>query len=98
MSADVALDPELMELYPFCRLSGPANVLIMPALHRANISSMLLKQLGGGTVIGPLLLGLSKPVQILPMNASVSEIINLAALAAYDAIGGPADALAQAAE
>jgi malate dehydrogenase (oxaloacetate-decarboxylating)(NADP+) len=98
MSADVALDPELMELYPFCRLSGPANALIMPALHSANISSMLLKQLGGGTVIGPLLLGLSKPVQILPMNASVSEIINLAALAAYDAIGGPADALAQAAE
>jgi malate dehydrogenase (oxaloacetate-decarboxylating)(NADP+) len=98
MSADVALDPELMELYPFCRLSGPANVLIMPALHSANISSMLLKQLGGGTVIGPLLIGLSRPVQILPMNASVSEIINLAALAAYDAIDGPTEAMAQAAE
>ena len=98
MSADVALDPELLALYPFCRLSAPANVLIMPALHSANISSMLLKQLGGGTVIGPLLIGLSKPVQILPMNASVSDIINLAALAAYDAIGGPTETMAQAAE
>ena len=98
ISADVALDPELLALYPFCRLSAPANVLIMPALHSAHISSMLLKQLGGGTVIGPLLVGLSKPVQILPMNASVSEIINLAALAAYDAIGGPTETLAQAAE
>jgi malate dehydrogenase (oxaloacetate-decarboxylating)(NADP+) len=98
MSADVALDPELLALYPFCRLSAPANVLIMPALHSANISSMLLKQLGGGTVIGPLLIGLSKPVQILPMNASVSDIINLAALAAYDAIGGPTKTMAQAAE
>jgi malate dehydrogenase (oxaloacetate-decarboxylating)(NADP+) len=87
MSADVALDPDLMSLYPFCRLSGPANVLIMPALHSANISAKLLKQLGGGTVIGPLLLGLDRSVQILPMNASVSEILNLAAFAAYDAIG-----------
>jgi malate dehydrogenase (oxaloacetate-decarboxylating)(NADP+) len=59
---------------------------------------MLLKQLGGGTVIGPLLIGLSKPVQILPMNASVSDIINLAALAAYDSIDGPTEAMAQAAE
>ena len=57
MAADVALDPELMALYPFCRLKGPANVLIMPALHSANIASKLLQQLGGGTVIGPLLVG-----------------------------------------
>ncbi len=98
MSADVALDPELLDLYPFCRLSGPANVLIMPALHSAHISSKLLRHLGGGTVIGPLLIGLSKPVQILPMNASVSEIINLAAIAAYDAIGEPSDAVGRAAE
>ena len=98
MSADVALDPELMALYPFCRLSGPANVLIMPALHSAHISSRLLKQLGGGTVIGPLLQGLSKPVQILPMNASVSDMINLAALAAHDAIEGQNESMAQAAE
>jgi malate dehydrogenase (oxaloacetate-decarboxylating)(NADP+) len=87
MAADVALDPDLMALYPFSRLTGPANVLIMPALHTAHISSRLLQQLGGGTVIGPLLVGLARPVQILPMNATVSDILNIAAIAAYDAIG-----------
>jgi malate dehydrogenase (oxaloacetate-decarboxylating)(NADP+) len=86
MGADVALDPELMALYPFCRLKGPANVLIMPALHSANIASKLLQQLGGGTVIGPLLVGLSRPIHIVPMNATVSDILNLAAIAAHDAI------------
>jgi len=85
MAANVALDQDLLDRYPFCRLTAPANVLIMPALHTANVSSQLLSQLGGGTVIGPLLLGLSKPVQILPMNASVSDILNLAALAADSA-------------
>ncbi|MGI9487899.1 MAG: NADP-dependent malic enzyme [Geminicoccaceae bacterium] len=85
LTAEIALDTELLDRYPFCRLSEPANVLIMPALHTANVSSQLLNQLGGGTVIGPLLLGLSKPVQILPMNASVSDILNLAALAADSA-------------
>jgi malate dehydrogenase (oxaloacetate-decarboxylating)(NADP+) len=98
MSVDVALDPELMALYPFCRLSEPANVLIMPALHTAHISSRLLQQLGGGTVIGPLLQGLSKPVQILPMNATVSDILNFAALAAHDAIEDEPDRMVQAAE
>ena len=98
MSADVALDPELMRALPVLPAVGPANVLIMPALHSANISSTLLQQLGGGTVIGPLLIGLAKPVQILPMNATVSDIINLAALAAHDAIGGPTETMAQAAE
>jgi len=59
---DVALNYELMQArYPFCRLSGPANVLIMPALHSANISAKLLQHLGGGTVIGPILMGLAKP-------------------------------------
>jgi malate dehydrogenase (oxaloacetate-decarboxylating)(NADP+) len=86
MAADVALDPELMALYPFCRLTGPANILIMPALHSANIASKLLQQLGGGTVVGPLLIGLSSPVQIVPMNASVSDILNIAAIAAYESI------------
>jgi malate dehydrogenase (oxaloacetate-decarboxylating)(NADP+) len=87
MSADVALDFELMrKTYPFCRLTGPANVLVMPALHTANVSSKLLQQLGGGTVIGPILLGLEKPVQIVEMAATVSDIVNLAALAGYDAI------------
>jgi len=89
MGADVALDPDLMALYPFCRLKGPANVLIMPALHSANIGYKLLKQLGGGTVIGPLLEGLSHPVQIVPMNATVSDILNIAAMAAHDAIREP---------
>jgi malate dehydrogenase (oxaloacetate-decarboxylating)(NADP+) len=85
MSAAVALNPELMKIYPFARLSGPANVLIMPGLHSALISSQLLQELGGGTVIGPLLIGLEKPVQIVQMGASVSELVNVAALAAYNA-------------
>ena len=97
MAADVALDPELMALYPFCRLTGPANVLIMPALHSANIASKLLQQLGGGTVIGPLLVGLSSPVQIVPMNATVSDILNIAAIAAHDAIADEPPAPARAA-
>ena len=86
ISADVALNPELMALYPFCRLSGPANVLVMPALHSAHISANLLEELGVGTVVGPILVGLSKPVQIVSMNASVSDIINLAAIGSIDAI------------
>ena len=98
MSVDVALDPELMKLYPFCRLSGPANVLIMPALHTAHISSRLLHELGGGTVIGPILLGLSRPVQILPKSASVSDMLNLAAIAAYDGMEDEPESIPQAAE
>ena len=87
MQADVALDYELMQkVYPFCKLSGPANVLVMPALHSANISATLLQKLGGGTVIGPLLLGLSKPVQIAPMGASAGQLVEMAAFAAHDAI------------
>ncbi len=86
MSPDVALTPELMSLYPFCRLSGPANVLIMPALHSANISSKLLQELGGGTVIGPLLIGLAKSAQIVQMGATVSDLVNISALAAHEAI------------
>ena len=85
MSADVALNPDLKEVYPFSRLSGPANVLVMPALHSANISSKLLQELGGGTVIGPILVGLSKPVQIAAMGASVGDLVNMAALAAHEA-------------
>jgi malate dehydrogenase (oxaloacetate-decarboxylating)(NADP+) len=87
MQANVALDGELMrELYPFCRLSGPANVLIMPALHTANISAKLLQKLGGSHVIGPLLIGMSKPAQIVPLGATVNDLVTVAALAAYDAI------------
>jgi malate dehydrogenase (oxaloacetate-decarboxylating)(NADP+) len=84
MSADVALSREAMALYPFCRLTGPANVLVMPAAHSASISTKMLQQLGGVTVIGPLLTGLSKPVQIASMSATTNDILNLAAIAAYD--------------
>ena len=87
MAADVALNTELLDAhYPFCRLSGPANVLIMPALDPANISSKLMQELGGGTVIGPLLLGLEKPAQIVPMGTTVSEIVTMAALAAHETL------------
>ncbi len=84
MAADVALSREAMALFPFCRLSGPANVLVMPAAHSASISTKMLQQLGGVTVIGPLLTGLEKPVQIASMSATTSDIVNLAAIAAYD--------------
>jgi malate dehydrogenase (oxaloacetate-decarboxylating)(NADP+) len=84
MAADVALSRQAMALYPFCRLSGPANVLVMPAAHSASISTKMLQQLGGVTVIGPLLTGLEKPVQIASMSATASDIVNLAAIAAYD--------------
>ena len=87
IAADVALDPGLRSLYPFCRLSGAANVLVMPGLHAASIASKVLQKLGGGTVIGPLLLGLSHPAQITRMDETVSDIVNHAALAAHDAIG-----------
>ncbi|MGE4014175.1 MAG: phosphate acyltransferase, partial [Alphaproteobacteria bacterium] len=85
MSADVALDANLLKLYPFCRLSGPANVLVMPELHAANITAKLLQKLGGGIAIGPILNGLTKPVQVVQMGATVSDVVNLAALAAHEA-------------
>ena len=84
MAADVALSADLMRLYPFCRLSGPANVLVMPAFHAASISTKMLKELGGATIIGPLLVGLEKSVQIATLGAKDADIVNLAALAAYD--------------
>lgn len=86
MSADVALNKEMMSLYPFCRLSGPANVLIMPALHTAHVSSTLLQEMSDGVAIGPILCGLSRPAQIAQMSATVSEILNLAAIAAVNAV------------
>ncbi len=86
MSADVALNKDLMALYPFSRLSAPANVLIMPALHSAHISSKMLQELGDGVTIGPIIVGLDRPAQIAQMNSTVSDIINLAAIAAVDAI------------
>jgi malate dehydrogenase (oxaloacetate-decarboxylating)(NADP+) len=87
MQADVALNYDLMQArYPFCRLSGPANVLIMPALHSANISAKLLQHLGGGTVLGPILMGLAKPAQIVQTGATVSDLVTAAAFAAFDAM------------
>jgi malate dehydrogenase (oxaloacetate-decarboxylating)(NADP+) len=87
MAADVALNPAAMAAYPFCRLSGPANVLVMPAYHSAAISTKMLQELGGSTVIGPLLVGFDKPVQIVSLAARDSDIVNMAALAAFN-LGG----------
>ena len=87
MSADVALDYELMKSrYPFCRLSGPANILVMPGLHSANIAFELIQNLTEGSVIGPIMLGAEKPFQIVQMGASVNDLVQAAALAAYEAL------------
>jgi malate dehydrogenase (oxaloacetate-decarboxylating)(NADP+) len=86
MSPDVALEPSIRALYPFCRLTGDANVLVMPGLHSAHITSSLARRLGGGSTIGPLLVGMERPVQIMPMDASVSQIVDLACLAAYQTV------------
>ena len=86
MSPDVALDMDLRVVYPFCRLTGPANILIMPGLHAAAISSQILHKLGGGTVIGPLLTGLTRAVQIAPINANDADLVNFASLAAHDSL------------
>jgi len=85
MAVDVALNADLMENYPFCRLSAPANILIMPGLHSAQISTKLLNARGEDKVIGPVILGLPRSAQIVPMGATVSEIVNLAVFAAYGA-------------
>jgi malate dehydrogenase (oxaloacetate-decarboxylating)(NADP+) len=90
MSPDVALEPAMRELYPFCRLTGPANLLVMPGLHSAHVCAKLAPQLGGGSTIGPILIGLSHSVQLIPMDASVSQIVDIATLAAYEANRPPA--------
>ena len=82
MAPDVALNPTVMASYPFSRLSGPANVLIMPGLQSANLSAKLLRELGGDAVIGPMLIGMEKPVQIATMASTASELVTLAVLAA----------------
>jgi malate dehydrogenase (oxaloacetate-decarboxylating)(NADP+) len=76
-----------MAAYPFCRLTGPANVLIMPAFHSASIATKMVEELGGATVIGPLVVGLDMPVQFAPLGATDSELVHLAALAAYNMSG-----------
>uniref|UniRef100_UPI0035CAEE45 phosphate acyltransferase n=1 Tax=uncultured Sphingomonas sp. TaxID=158754 RepID=UPI0035CAEE45 len=82
MAPDVALNPKQLANYPFARLSGPANVLVMPGLQSANISAKLLRELGGDAMIGPMLVGMEKPVQIAPMTSTASELVTLAVLAA----------------
>jgi len=81
---DVALDRAKLDLYPFTHLTDTANVLIMPAMHSAQISTKLLQELGAVNVMGPLLVGLEKSVQIAPLGAKMSEIYNAAIVAAYD--------------
>ncbi len=87
MAPDAALNPKVMANYPFCRLSAPANVLVMPGLQSANISAKLLRELGGGATIGPMLVGMEKPVQIAPMTSIAPDILTLAVLAAGGVVG-----------
>ena len=86
MAPNIALNPELMKLYPFCKLSGPANVLIMPDLNSAAISTKLLQQMGSGTFLGPILTGLSKSVQIAQIGVTTSQLILLASFALADTL------------
>jgi malate dehydrogenase (oxaloacetate-decarboxylating)(NADP+) len=82
MTVDVAINPDVMAQYPFCRLSGPANVLVVPARHSASISVKLLQELGGATVIGPILSGVGKPIQLCSATSTANDILNMAVLAA----------------
>ena len=87
MAPDAALNPKVMALYPFSRLSAPANVLVMPGLQSANLSAKLLRELAGNATIGPMLIGMEKPVQIAPMTASAPDLLTLAVLAAAGVVG-----------
>jgi malate dehydrogenase (oxaloacetate-decarboxylating)(NADP+) len=87
MAPDAALNTKVMKLYPFSRLSGPANVLVMPGLQSANLSAKLLRELGGNATIGPMLIGMEKPVQIAAMTSTAPDILTLAVLAAAGVVG-----------
>jgi malate dehydrogenase (oxaloacetate-decarboxylating)(NADP+) len=87
LAPDAALNPAVMKNYPFSRLSGPANVLVMPGLQSANISAKLLRELAGNATIGPMLIGMEKPVQIAPMTAIAPDVLTLAVLAAAGVVG-----------
>ena len=87
MAPDAALNEKVMALYPFSRLSGPANVLIMPGLQSANLSAKILRELGGSATIGPMMIGMEKPVQIAPMTAIAPDILTLAVLASAGVVG-----------
>jgi malate dehydrogenase (oxaloacetate-decarboxylating)(NADP+) len=86
MTADVALNPDKMAKYPFCRLTAPANILICPGLHSASIATKMLETVGNCTVIGPILDGFEKSVQIITMQSSINDILNMSAIAAVDNI------------
>ncbi|WP_273753876.1 NADP-dependent malic enzyme [Bartonella sp. MM73XJBT.G] len=85
MSADVALNSKLMQQYPFMGLTEPANILVMPSYHASSIASKMLQELGEATIIGPILIGLEKSVQIVPFSGSDTDVVNIAMLAAYHA-------------
>jgi malate dehydrogenase (oxaloacetate-decarboxylating)(NADP+) len=87
LAPDAALNPKVMELYPFSRLSAPANVLVMPGLQSANLSAKLLRELAGETTLGPMMVGMDKPVQIAPMTALAPDVLTLAVLAAAGIVG-----------
>ena len=82
MTVDVALNAEVMKNYPFCRLSEPANILVVPARHSASISVKLMQEMGGATVIGPILTGIDKQVKICSTTSTVNDILNMAIMAA----------------
>ena len=82
MTVDVALNPEQMAQYPFCRLTAPANVLVVPARHSASISVKLMQEMAGATVIGPILTGVDKPIQICSTGSTANDIFNMAAITA----------------
>ena len=84
MTADVALNPDKMAKYPFCRLTASANILICPGLHSASIATKLMEEVGNCTVIGPILDGFEKPVQIVTMRSSINDILNIAGIACVD--------------
>ena len=87
MAPDAALNPAVMKNYPFSRLTAPANVLVFPGLQSANIAAKLLRELGGNTAIGPILVGMEKPVQIVPMTSIAPDVLTLAVLAAAQIAG-----------
>ena len=82
MTVDVALNANAAAHYPFSRLTGPANILVVPARHSASISVKLMQEMAGATVIGPILTGVPKPIQILSTGATVNDIMNMAVMAA----------------
>jgi malate dehydrogenase (oxaloacetate-decarboxylating)(NADP+) len=84
MTVDVALNPQAQAAYPFSRLTGPANILIVPARHSASISVKLMQEMGGATVIGPILTGVDKPIQICSSGSTASDILNMAVLASCE--------------